>query len=86
MLSISYINKFYYKPELFLCLILWAYRNSLTLDASVGRWTLVVGLPWTLTLDAGLWTLDSGHSSLDPELWTLDTVVEWLKTESEPSF
>ena len=31
----------------------WAYRNSWTLDARVGRWTLDAGL--------GLWKLDSGH-------------------------
>ena len=34
-----------------------AYRNSWTLDARVGRWTLDAG-PWTL--DAELWMLDSG--------------------------
>ena len=34
------------------------YRNSWTLDARVGRWTLDAGL-WTL--DAEPWTLDSGH-------------------------
>ena len=31
-----------------------AYRNSWTLDARVGRWTL----------DAGLWMLDSGRWTL----------------------
>ena len=46
----------------------WAYRNSWTLDARVGRWTLDTGL-WTL--DAGLWTLDSGYWTLDPGPWTL---------------
>ena len=25
------------------------------------------------TLDAGLWTLHSGHCTLDAELWTLDS-------------
>ena len=44
------------------------HRNFWTLDASVGRWTLVAGL-WTL--DAGLWTLDSGLWTLDATLWTL---------------
>ena len=39
-----------------------AYRNSLTLDTRVGRWTL----------DARLWTLDSGRWNLDAGLWTLD--------------
>ena len=33
------------------------YRNSWTLDARVGRWTLDAGL-WTL--DSGRWTLDAG--------------------------
>ena len=61
-----------------------AQRNSWTLDARVGRWTLDAGLwtldsgRWTLdsgrwTLDAGLWTLDSGHWTLDAGLWTLDS-------------
>ena len=53
-----------------------AYRNSWTLDASVGRWTLDAGL-WMLdcgcwTPDAGLWTLDSGRWTLDAGCWTLD--------------
>ena len=53
-----------------------AYRNSWTLDASVGRWALDAGL-WMLdcgcwTLDAGLWTLDSGRWTLDAGRWTLD--------------
>ena len=52
-----------------------AYRNSWTLDLSVGRWTLDAG-PWTLdagpwTLDSGRWTLDSGRWTLDATLWTL---------------
>ena len=41
-----------------------AYRNSWTLDARVGRWTL----------DAGRWTLDSGRwtlKTLEARLWTL---------------
>ena len=75
-----------------------AYRNSRTLDASVGRWTLDTGL-WTLdswlwTLDAGLWTLDTriwmldpGRWTLDPERWTaLDTIVDCISTKSEASF
>ena len=60
-----------------------AYRNSWTLDARVGRWTLDAGLwtldsgRWTLnsghwTLGAGRWTLDSGHWTLDSGRWTLD--------------
>ena len=53
-----------------------AYRNSWTLDLSVGRGTLDAG-PWTLdagpwTLDSGLWTLDAGLWKLDTGLWTLD--------------
>ena len=52
-----------------------AYRNSWTLELSVGRWTLDAG-PWTLdagpwTLDSGRWTLDSGRWTLDATLWTL---------------
>ena len=39
-----------------------AYRNSWTLDAKVGRWTL----------NAGLWTLGSSHWTLEARLWTLD--------------
>ena len=54
----------------------WAYRNSWTLDAKVGCWTLDSGR-WTLdagcwTLDARLWTLDAGLWTLDPGCWTLD--------------
>ena len=57
----------------------WAYRNSWTLDARVGRWTLDTGL-WKLdserwTLDAGLWTLEFERWTLDAGLgrWTLDS-------------
>ena len=46
-----------------ICLIITAYRNSWTLDARVGRWSL----------DAGLWTLDAGLGTLDSGLWTPDT-------------
>ena len=48
-----------------------AYRNSWTLDARVGRWTLDVEL-WTL--DAGLWTLHSGVGlwTLNSRCWTLN--------------
>ena len=46
-----------------------AYRNSWTLDARVGRWTLDAGL---LTLGPGLWTLDSERWTLDSGHWTLD--------------
>ena len=49
--------------------LLKAYRNSWTLDARVGRWTLDAGL-WTL--DTGLWTLGSGLRALDSGRWTLD--------------
>ena len=63
-----------------------AYRNSWTLDARVGRWTLDAGLwtldsgRWTLdaalwTLDSGRWTLDSGHSTVDVGRWTLDATL-----------
>ena len=48
----------------------WAYRNSWTLDARVGRWTLDTGL-WAL--DSGLWTLGSGRWTLDARLWMLDS-------------
>ena len=53
------------------------YRNSGTLDSSVGRWTLDAG-SWTLdsrrwALDAGPWKLESGRWTLDARLWTLDT-------------
>ena len=51
-----------------ICLIITAYRNSWTLDARVGRWTLDAGL-WTL--DSGRWTLDSGRWTLDAGPWTL---------------
>ena len=50
--------------------ILPAYRNSWTLDARVGRWTLDAGL-WTV--DAGIWTLDFGRWTLDAGLWMLDS-------------
>ena len=50
-----------------------------------GRWTLGTG-PWTL--DLGLWTWDSGRWTLPlkARLWALEAVVEWFRTESEPSF
>ena len=63
--------------------IFLTYRNSWTLDAIVGRWTLHAEL-WTLdagrctldagrwTLDAGLWTLDCGLWPMAAGLWTLD--------------
>ena len=61
-----------------------AYRNSWTLDLSVGRWTLDAG-PWTLdagpwTLDSKLWTLDAGLWTLDTGLWTLDAGCYILDT------
>lgn len=48
-------------------------------------WMLYSG-HWTL--DFGRWTLDSGRYCymLDAGLLTLDTVVDWFKIESEPSF
>ena len=60
-----------------------AQRNSWTLDARVGRWTLEAGV-WMLdsgrwTLDAEIWTLDSGHWSLDVGLWTLKARLWTLK-------
>ena len=45
-----------------------AYRNSWTLDARVGRWTL----------EAELWTLDSGRWTLGDGLWTLNATLEKL--------
>ena len=53
----------------------WAYRNSWTLDTSVGFWTLYAGL-WTLnsrrwTLDPGRWTFDAGRWTLNAACWTL---------------
>ena len=42
-----------------------AYRNSRTLDARVGRWTLDAG---PSTLDPGCWTLDAGRWTLDAGL------------------
>ena len=61
-----------------------AYRNSWTLDARVGRWTLDAGL-WTLdsgrcTLDTGRWTLDAELWTLDAELWTLDAGLSTLNS------
>ena len=62
-----------------------AYRDSWTLDAIVGRWTLDAKL-WMLefgrwTLDAGLWALDSGRWTLDSGLWTLDAGLWKLDLE-----
>ena len=65
-----------------------AYRNSWSLGASFGHWTLNAGL-WTQdsgrwTLDAGLWTLYSGCWTVDAGLWTLDagfwTLDSWCWT------
>ena len=55
---IKMFQKLLFESFLFLVLTQTAYRNSWTLDARVGRWTLDAGL-WTL--DAGLWTLDPGR-------------------------
>ena len=57
------------KKQAFKCLFKMAHRNSWTLDARVGRWTLDAGL-WML--DTGLWTLGSGLRALDSGRWTLD--------------
>ena len=46
-----------------------AYRNSWTLDARFGRWTLDAGL-WML--DSGCWTLDAGRRTLDAGRWIVD--------------
>ena len=53
------------------CSPVTTYRNSWTLDARVGRWTL----------DAGLWMLDSGRWTMDSGRWTLDV---GLCLDSEP--
>ena len=55
----------------------WAYRNSWTLDASVGFWTLYAGI-WTLnsrrwTFDAGRWTLNAARWTLHFGRWGLGT-------------
>ena len=52
-----------------------AYRNSWTLDARVGRWTLDTGL-WML--NSGLWTPESGRRTLDAEPSTLDAGLRTL--------
>ena len=65
--------------------LLLAYRNSWTLDAKFGRWTLDAGL-WTLdaellTLDSGCWTLDCGRQNFEiqncPKLWK-----QWIHTNN----
>ena len=38
------------------------------------------------TMDSGCWTLDSGRWTLKIGFWTLNTLVDWLRTKSEPSF
>ena len=60
-------------------LLITAYRNSWTLDARVGRWTLDAGR-WTL--DARVWTLDSGRWTPDAGLWTRDAGLWTLDAES----
>ena len=52
-----------------------AYRNSWTLDARVGRWTLDTGL-WML--NSGLWTPESGRRTLDAGPSTLDAGLRTL--------
>ena len=46
-----------------------------------------MGIPDFLDLDASVecWTLDAGPWTLDAGLWTPDTVVDWFRTELEPS-
>ena len=43
------------------------------------------GSKWWM-LDARLWKLQPGRCTLDAGFCTLDTVVDWFRTESEPSF
>ena len=62
-----------------------AYRNYWTLDARVGRWTLVAGV-WMLNpgrwpLDVGSWTLDSGRWTLNPGRWTLDAECQIMDVQ-----
>ena len=48
-----------------------------------------MGIPEILDFGCKWWTLDSldaGHYTLEAGFWTLDTVVDWIRTESEPSF
>ena len=64
-----------------------AYRNSWTLDARVGRWTLDAGF-WTLgpgrwTLDTGRWTLDVGCYTLDAGFWARNTIADCFKPVSD---
>ena len=60
---------------------LMAHRNSWTLDAKVGRWTLDAGL-WTL--DAEPWTLNSRRWTPDIERQTED--VKTLKFKMSKAF
>ena len=39
-----------------------------------------------LDTSAERWTLDAGLWTLEARLWELDTVVDWLRTESESGF
>ena len=78
----AYIYKRNFEKRLTYKTIL-AYRNSWTLDATVGHWTLDT-VPWTLdsgrwTLYTGLWTLESGRWILDTRLWTLNARLWKLK-------
>ena len=57
---------------------------------NAGLWTLD-SEPWTLDarlwmLDFGHWTLDAGSYTQEARLWTLNTIVDWFRTKSEPSF
>ena len=54
-----------------------------TLDCGFWGWTLDAGF-WLL--DSGRWTLDAGRYTQDASLWALDTVANWFRTISEPSF
>ena len=65
-----------------------AYRNSWTLNARVGRWTLDAAL-WML--NSGFWTLDFGRWTLDSGRWTQDAqhqtvVVKTIKFKFVQSF
>ena len=62
----------------------------LTLDISVGRWTLGAEL-WILdaglwTLDSGRWTLDAGRCTLNAELCTKDSVADGPEQNQNPVF
>ena len=53
-----------------------AYRNSWTLDASIGCWTLDAGL-WTL--DPELWMLNAGRWTVDVKTVKLPKTLETMR-------